>query len=307
MKNLNLQNVVGTLETATPITNQMLSEFFKLCSAPIEKITSNWLPPEGYTLEKVTINNVPIERLIPEKGKNGKVILMLHGGAYIWPLLDTNRNLAVLFSQLGNNAEVINVDYRIAPKYVYPAALEDCITAYTYLLDSGYTGDDILLTGESAGGGLVLALTLYLKDHNLPLPKGVIALSPWTEVNNTSLSHTLNAKNDIIIGKQEYPLAQQVYKTLYRANTDFKTPYLSPLYGDYSNFPNLLIQVGTYEMLYDDSQRVAEKAIAAGCSVTFSSYFGMCHCFQELLPNLPESKLAWEEIKTFIHTCYNFD
>lgn len=307
METLNLKNVIGCTETASVITQKMLSALYSIDIPFGEKITSNWMPPKEYTLEKSEVNTVPIERLIPKKGGNGKAILMLHGGAYVWPLMDINRDLAVLFSKLGNGAEVVNVDYRIAPTYVYPAALDDCVTAYKHLLNLGYAGEEILLAGESAGGGLVLALTLYIKDHKLPLPKGIIAISPWTEINNTASSYRINYQKDLVIGAHGCSLSQQVYKTSYRANTDFKTPYLSPLYGDYTNFPDLLIQVGTYEMLYDDSLRVVEKATKSGCSVVFSSYFGMCHCFQEFIPDLPESKLAWQEIKTFIDHCFNFN
>lgn len=301
MESLNLRNVIGSAETATPITKEMLGPLATLDFPLGQRCPSNWCPPVGYTLEKATVKDVPIERLIPENGSNGKAILMLHGGAYVWPLMDSNRELAVVLSQLTQGAEVVNVDYRIAPTYVYPAALEDCVIAYKALLDLGYKGEDILLIGESAGGGLVLALTLYLKDHSLPLPKGIIAISPWTELNDIAPSHRINYTKDIILGQNGCSIATQGKKQFYRANTDYRTPYLSPLHGDYSNFPVLLVQVGTYEMLYDDATRVVEKAEKAGVDVTFSSYYGMFHCFQEILPELPESKLAWAEIKRFIN------
>lgn len=301
MESLNLRNVVGCAETASVITQDMLGPMFEINVPLGQKVPSNWMPPKGYTLEKVTINNVPIERLIPEGGSNGKAVLMFHGGGYVWPLMDLNRYLAVTFSQLTQGAEVVNVDYRVAPTDRYPAALKDCVTAYKALLDFGYKGEDVLLMGESAGGGLVLAVTLYLKDHHLPLPKALIAISPWTELAAKAPSHHINYEKDIILGKNGCAIANQGVKQDYRGTTDFKTPYLSPLYGDYTNFPPLLIQVGTYEMLYDDSTRVVEKAEKAGVNVTFSSYYGMFHCFQEVLPELPESKLAWKEITNFIN------
>lgn len=301
MESLNLRNVVGSEETATPITKEMLGPMGTIILPVGQRLPSNWQPPAGYTLEKVTVNQVPIERLIPEGGSNGKVVLMLHGGAYVLALMDVNRELAVIFSKLTEGAEVVNVDYRVAPTDIYPAALEDCVVAYKALLDLGYTGDNILLTGESAGGGLVLALTLYLKDHNLPLPKAAITISPWAELNELSPSYHINYTKDIILGQDGAFIAKYVKQQSYRANTDYRTPYLSPLYGDYHNFPSLLVQVGTYEMLYDDATRVAEKAEKAGVDVTFSSYYGMCHCFQEMLPDLPESKLAWNEISEFIN------
>lgn len=300
MESLNLRNVVGRAVTATPITREMLSPMVSIDFPIGQRCPSNWCPPTGYTLEKIIVNNVPIERLMPEGGSNGKIVLLLHGGAYVCPLMDSNRELAPIFSKLTQGGEVINVDYRIAPTDRYPAALEDCATAYKYLLDLGYKGEDILIMGESAGGGLVLALTLYIKDHNLPLPKALIAISPWAELDTTAPSHHINYEKDLILGKYGCSISDQGEKQDYRGTTDVKTPYLSPLYGDYTNFPPLLIQVGTYEMLYDDATRVVEKAEKAGVQVTFSSYYGMFHCFQEILPELPESKLAWQEISEFI-------
>lgn len=301
METLKLKNVIGSPETASVITSEMLGPLATLNLPLGQRFPSNWQAPKGYHLEKETIQNIPIERLTPEAGGNGKVVLMLHGGAFVWPLMDSNRELAVVYSQLTQGGEVINVDYRIAPTDRYPAALEDCITIYKYLLESGCKNDDILLMGESAGGNLVLALTLYLRDHNIPLPKGIISLSPITEVANDLPSRRINFKNDILLGENGCALSDQNTKQDYRGTTDVKIPYLSPLYGNYTNFPPMLIQVGTYEILYDDATRVVEKAEKAGVDVTFSSYYGMFHCFQEILPELPESKLAWQEITQFIN------
>ena len=301
MEILKLKNVIGSPETASVITSEMLGPLATLNLPLGQRLPSNWQAPKGYHLEKETIQNIPIERLTPEAGGNGKVVLMLHGGAFVWPLMDSNRELAVVYSQLTQGGEVINVDYRIAPTDRYPAALEDCITIYKYLLESGCKNDDILLMGESAGGNLVLALTLYLRDHNIPLPKGIISLSPVTELSNDLPSRRINFKNDILLGENGCALSDQNTKQDYRGMADVKIPYLSPLYGDYTGFPPLLLQAGTYEMLYDDSVKVAEKCEQVGVDVTFSSYYGMCHCFQEIFPELPESKLAWKEIITFIN------
>lgn len=301
METLNLKNVIGCAETASVITPDMLAPLMAIDIPLGQLLPSNWVPPKGYILKKCLIGHVPVERLIPEGSSNGKAVLMLHGGAFVWPLMDSNRELAVIFSQLTQGSEVINVDYRLAPTNPYPAALEDCVTAYEYLLELGYTGENILLMGESAGGNLVLALTLYLKDHKLPLPQGIISLSPITELSNDiAPSRRINFEKDLLLGKNGCAISDQNTKQDYRGTTDYRTPYVSPLYGDYTNFPPLLLQVGTYEMLYDDSVRVAEKAEKAGVDVTFSSYYGMFHCFQEIFPQLPESKLAWTEISDFI-------
>ena len=305
MQELILTNVVGSAKTATQLSKEMLGPLLKFPFPIGHFVPSNWQPPTGYTLEKLIVNEVPIERLLPEGGGNGKVILYFHGGGYVAPLLNNSRIEAIHLSQLAHGCEVINVDYRVAPTFTYPAALEDCVTAYEAVLDLGYKGEDILFYGDSAGGGLVLAVTLYLKDHNMPLPKGCIALSPWTEVDANADSHFINQEKDLLLGKEGCSLAIEARVPSYRGNTDFKTPYLSPLYGDYTNFPTTLIQVGTYEVLYDDSRRVYEKAIAAGCDMRLSAYYGMFHCFQSAVRDIPESQMAWKEIIALIHEIFN--
>lgn len=307
MGTLYLRNVIGDEERASKPTAQSLGALLRISLPWGKRISSSWKPPEGYILQKEEIQGVPIERITPKTGGNGKVVLILHGGGYVWPLLDASREAAIIYSQYIDGAEAINVDYRIAPINVYPAALEDCIVTYKWLLNQGYEGKDILIIGESAGGGLALALPLYLKDHGLALPQGVIVLSPWGDLDDKSPSRTINLERDLLLGKYGGTMACQVQKHDYAGTCDLKTPYLSPVYGDYKGFPNLLIQAGTYEVLYDDSVRVYEKALADGVNVKLSSYYGMSHCFQEILPDLPESQLAWQEIKNFMRMCFDLE
>ncbi len=304
---LYLKNVIGNEETSSKPTSEMVGPLRYVKLELGRRISSSWKPPEGYILEKLVVDEVPIERITPATGGNGKVVLILHGGGYVWPLMDSSREGAILYCQYTDGAEVINVDYRTAPTHVYPAALEDCVTAYKWLLEQGYSGEDILLIGESAGGGLVLALPLYLKDNGLPLPKGVVAISPWGDIDDTSPSRQINLDKDLILGSQGLTVANQVQKHDYAGDWDLKIPYLSPVYGDYTNFPDLLIQVGTFEVLYDDSVRVYEKAREAGVNVKLSSYYGMSHCFQQVFPECPESIKAWEEIRNFMRKSLGLD
>lgn len=304
---LYVKNVIGNEETASKVTPEMIGPLLDI-SVPLGKrISSSWQPKEGYVLDKIEVEGVPIERITPETGGNGKVVLILHGGGYVWPLMDSNREGALMYSEFTDGAEAINVDYRVAPTDLYPAALEDCVVAYKWLLTQGYRGEDILLIGESAGGGLVLALPLYLRDHGIEVPKAVVAISPWSDVDDKSPSRQINLEKDILLGSHGCKIANQVQKHDYAGNWDLKTPYLSPYYGDYTDFPDLLIQAGTFEVLYDDSVKVYEKARAAGVNVKLSSYYGMTHCFQEILPDLPESKMAWKEIRDFMRAAFDLD
>ena len=155
MEEIIFKNVIGCAETATPIS-QELFDLLHTISFPIgQRIPSNWEAPTGFTLKKLTLGELPIEHIIPEQKHEGKIILKIHGGGYVWPLMDNYRESTVLLSQL-TGYEVVNVDYRLAPTHRYPAALEDCLASYKYLLDLGYTGDDILLIGYNGDRNALL-------------------------------------------------------------------------------------------------------------------------------------------------------
>lgn len=265
-----------------------------------ERIPSTWQPPEGFKYEKVALNGPIIERLIPQEKKTDKVIFHLHGGAYAMSLIDGYRDGSVVYSNVAGGAEVISVDYRTAPTYVYPTALEDCVKAYQWVLDQGYKSENIIFVGDSAGGNLVLAVTLYLRDHNMPLPNAIIAISPWACLEFDSPSRSKNIDKDVVIGNNASRILEEAKKPSYVGTSDIKNPYISPVYGDYTGFPPLLIQNGTYEILLDDGIKVYEKAKAAGVDVKHTLYEGMSHDFQLFLPTLEESAAAWKEIGEFI-------
>lgn len=266
-------------------------------------IPSNWEAPEGYELVNLTVHDVPVEHLIPEN-KNGKAILHLHGGGYVIGLIDIYRDTAVQYSKMAGGAEVFSVEYRLAPEHKAPAAMEDAVYTYYYLLEQGYKSEDILLIGDSAGGNLALATTLYLKDRKRDLPKGVIAISPWTDIETTVPSREENKYNDILLGIEGCSLYNDVMDSTYFSGTDLKNPYISPVYGDYTGFPSLLIQVGSYDLLRDDSIAVVKAAREAGVNVWYTMYEGTSHDFQITLPMMEESQKAWEEMKLFFESIY---
>lgn len=268
------------------------------------RIPSNWEAPEGFQLEKFTVENVPVERLTPDN-KNGKVLFHLHGGAYVMALLDSSRNAAVAYSKMAGGAEVISVDYRVAPTHHAFAATDDAVAVYKWLLDQGYQAENIVFIGDSAGGNLVLSTTLYLKEHKYPLPKGVIALSPWGCADETLDSRRRNKDKDLLLGTEGMHLGEYVKRDSYFNNVDSKNPLASPIYGDYKGFPNLLIQAGTYEILLDDAVIIAEKAKEAGVNTWFTTYEGMSHDFQLVFMEIEETKKAWAEMERFVKSIFS--
>ncbi|MCR5282203.1 MAG: alpha/beta hydrolase [Lachnospiraceae bacterium] len=257
----------------------------------------------------VYLQNTQIDRklykmeLLEKKGDQREktqryCILQLHGGGYYGRLHNTYRAAAVYFHEITGGFDVLSVDYRVAPEHPYPAALEDAVESYRWLLDQGYPSEHIIISGDSAGGGLTLALCMYLRDRKIALPAGLVTMSAWTDLTKSGDSYQDNYDKDPIFGGSRHTL---VYKQGYYLNHDPATPYISPVYGVYNRFPPMLMQVGELEMLLDDTLSVAEKAKAAGTKVKVHVYPGMFHVFQLGLGTYPESLAAWEEVKHFIH------
>lgn len=253
--------------------------------------------PEQYETSQYEMENFRMELLSKKESESSWIILQLHGGGYVGAFKNNYRNMAKFYCEAGNGAKVLTIDYRVAPEHPFPAALDDAIAAYKWLLDNGYAEDRIILAGDSAGGGLALALCLYLKDNNMTLPTAIICLSPWTDLTASGDSYVDNKEIDPVFGNSQDDL---INDSAYIGDDSPENPYISPLFGEYENFPPMLIQVGTHEMLLSDSVSLAEKAKKAGVDVTLTQYEGMFHVFQMVGYLIPESKKAWEEIGGFI-------
>ncbi len=256
-----------------------------------------WKCPDCFSLTVVETEQFSMEWLEPiEKKETEKVILQLHGGGYVAPMRNAYRMFAGLYSEVGKGMRVLTIDYRVAPEHPYPAALTDAYTAYHYLLDQGISPEQIIAAGDSAGGGLALCLCHYLKDQGEELPCGIVAMSPWTDLTAGGESYETNFNKDPLFGNTKDSL---VYNKDYIQDNDPTNPYISPLFGDFTGFPPMLLQVGSYEMLLSDSVEVAAKARDAGVKVRLSVYEGMFHVFQMAAKMLPESRKAWVEIGRF--------
>ncbi len=263
-----------------------------------KKLTeSAWNVPEGYTLTQIQMETFPMEWLESDSPESEYVLLQLHGGGYVGKMHNAYRNFAVLYSELGHGMPVLTIDYRVAPEDPYPAALEDAVSAWEWLLEKGYRADKIIVAGDSAGGGLALALGMYLKDHKKDLPCGLIAMSPWTDMTASGESYQTNYEKDPLFGNTRDSL---IYNREYLGLEDPGNPYISPAFGDFYGFPPMLIQAGSYEMLLSDSEIVAQKAKEQGVKVRFHIYEGMFHVFQMAMQLMPESVLAWREVGKFL-------
>lgn len=262
-----------------------------------------WKCPDCFTMTKIELPNFTMELLESKENPNQeKIILQLHGGGYIGAMRNAYRTFAGLYNEVSKGMSVLTIDYRVAPEHPYPAALEDAVAAYQWLLNQGYFGYQIILAGDSAGGGLAMALCHYLNDHKMPLPCGIVAMSPWTDLLASGESYETNFEKDPLFGNTRDSL---IYNKDYVGDHDPMDSYISPLYGDFRGFPPMLIQVGSYEMLLSDSVSVAAKAREQGVKVRLSIYEGMFHIFQMAMLLLPESKKAWVEIGKFIEVLLN--
>lgn len=252
--------------------------------------------PEHFQVERIDLDDFSMELLTWKDSKNDKVVLQLHGGGYVTALRNSYRTMAGLYSEVGKGVSVLTIDYRIAPEHPFPAALDDALCAYRWLLDNGYTEDKIILGGDSAGGGLAMAMCHYFKDNSMKMPLGIVAMSPWTDLTSSGSSYKDNKEKDPIFGHRNDIFEND---SPYVADESPSNPYISPLFGDFEGFPPMLIQVGTEEMLLSDSLSVAAKAKEAGVKVKLTIYEGMFHVFQLAATILPESKKAWSEVGKF--------
>lgn len=271
--------------------NTSVTAFREQCEAGPAKFGK--MPP-GMNVIPVIIDGLRAEWLLPTGTTMDKVILWSHGGGYISGSCSDHRIHVAKFVQ-GSGIGALQYEYRLAPEYPFPAALEDTLTVYNWLLTQGVLPANIVFAGDSAGGGLCLATLLALKEQGLPLPAAAIALSPWTDLKCTGESYHINADKCM----SPYNM-WNVCSKYYAGDNDPGLPLISPLYGDLSGLPPLLIYASDDEILRDDSIKFAEKAKAAGVEVKLHIEEGMIHCYPALPAFIPEARRAREEICEFI-------
>jgi len=263
--------------------------------AGMERMTGLMPLPADVATEPTRVNDVPAEWVTAPDADPDRVVLYLHGGAYVIGSVNTHRDLAGRISR-ASGGRVLNVDYRLAPEHPHPAAVEDATAAYRWLVGEGYEPARVAVAGDSAGGGLTVATLVALRDQGEPLPAAGVCLSPWVDLEGLGESMATKADVDPMVQKEH--LVRMA--TLYLAEHDPRTPLAAPLYADLSGLPPLYIQVGTAETLLDDSNRIAERARKAGVDVTLEHWEDMIHVFQAFAPILPEGQQAVEKIGEYL-------
>lgn len=254
---------------------------------------ANFRLPEDVEVE-AAFDPVPGLWITTPTGRS-RSILYFHGGGYA---LGSSRAHAEMASWMARAAQarVFVLDYRRAPEYKFPAALEDALLAYSWMVNSGVDPRSITVAGDSAGGGLTLALLLSLRDRGEPLPSSAVCISPWVDLEMTGASIAGKADVDPLLTRE----GLQQFADWYLGGQSPRQPLVSPLHADLRGLPPLLIQVGTSEILLDDALRLTERARAAGVNVTLSQYEDMPHVWHVFASFLPEGWQADREIGDFV-------
>ena len=236
---------------------------------------------------------VPAEWLPGVAVPGDRIVLYLHGGGYVGASIDSHRHLIQRIALVAEGS-ALALDYRLAPEHPHPAAVEDAVAAYRWLLAEGHEPSRLIIAGDSAGGGLTVATLVALRDAGTPLPAAGICVSPWVDLECVGESMTARAADDWNTRELSLALAQ-----LYLGGLDPRTPLAAPLHANLSDLPPLFIQVGTAEVLYDDATRLAARARAAGVVVTLDPWADMIHDWQLFPDVLPEAQEAIARLGEF--------
>lgn len=299
------------------LTEKAAAEFAKSKGIPVEdalEMKGDWnliLELQRYSFEYVqNVQNAEIPKsviskafkiegmsaewaILPENPKE-KVFLHLLGGGYVMGSLNTSSYIRYLLSKY-TGLNVLGIDYSLAPEKPYPAALEDAINGYKWLLSNNYDIKDIIIGGGSAGGGLSVATLLKAKELGLPLPKAAILLSPWVDLTCRAKSIKKFAAIDPVLATGLKPIS-----SLYAMGENKKNPYISPVFGDLSGLPPLLIHAGSIEILRDDAELLAKNAKMHNVEVNLKIWDKMPHGFHPYGDQHPTGKKAFEDIADFV-------
>jgi monoterpene epsilon-lactone hydrolase len=247
-------------------------------------------PAENCTITPIDKDGVRGERIVPAGADTGKALLYHHGGGHAFGSSLSHRHLV---SRLASAAGVVayNMDYALAPEAPYPAGLDDAVNAWQFAIDEGFQPRDIIVGGESAGGNLTLALVLKLREMGRALPGGVYLLSPWLDLTQSGEAYDMRGPHDPMVSRD----ILQGLADIYCVNAAPEDPLLSPLNGDMTGLPPMLVQAGTDEVLLGDSTRLAHRAALAGNDMTLRIWPEMVHAwplFHHALPVAGNAAIA---------------
>lgn len=237
--------------------------------------------PDGFELSLISLPSCGMELLTPLSGSHDHVIYQLHGGSYIDDLGSFHRENAVRIAKYSGGSDVASLDYRTAPAVSHSYILDDALAGYCTLAEA-YGAENIVIIGDSAGGGLALALTMVILQEGFEPPAGVAVMCPWADLTTGVIASPFSGEDDVT------------------------SPLISPAFGDYAGFPPLLIQTGSADIIHGDSLKVRDKALADGAEVIYTEYEGMTHNFQLYYgDSTEEGGAAWEQFADFAEYCYS--
>lgn len=277
-------------------------------NTPVEQMRADWDTAfEGCSVpvscERVLAGGVDGEWIAADGAPGDKAILYFHGGGFRLGSVASHRDLIARIAD-ASCCRVLAINYRLAPEHRFPAALDDALAAYDWLRAQGSRPENIAFAGDSAGGNLVLAAMLRLREHGLPLPVAGVLMSPWTDLAAGGASYVSRADADPIHAR---PMILALAKAYLGDDGDPRHPMASPLYADLAGLPPLLIQVGDRETVLDDSTLFAEKARAAGVDVDLQVWDGMIHVFQMFGNELCQAQQAVDAIAGFLRQHLRID
>ncbi|HEY5646923.1 MAG TPA: alpha/beta hydrolase [Pseudomonadales bacterium] len=250
--------------------------------------------PADVTVEPVDAGGVAAEWVYPRAHAADVAMLYLHGGGYVFGGLDSHRDIAWRLAR-ESGIRVLVLDYRLAPEHRFPAAVEDVTAGYRWLLEQGYAADRIVVAGDSAGGGLSMALMVNLKQLGVPGPNAAVLMSPWADLAMTGASMQANAAADVMLS----PEAIGKFASLYLGDGDARAPLASPVFADLSGLPPTYVIVGSHEVLRSDSETLVERITAAGGKAELKVWPNMPHVFPVLSAIIPEGRQAIGEMSAF--------
>ena len=263
----------------------------------LEQLTRVFPQHKDVKIRSLRLAGIPAEEIKPQKSAT-QLIFHIHGGAFFVGSLKTHR---AFLSEIAvrTQMQVLHLDYPLAPEHQYPEASEAVYDAYLQLLSQGILPKDIIISGDSCGANLALALALKLKNEDSELlPSGLILMSPFLDLTLTSESLRYNQKHDALLSIEALETGIEFYVP---KGMDKSQPELSPIFGDFEGLPPTLVQIGSKEILLDDANRFETKAKAAKVDVTLKLYTGMWHNFQMFSPWFDEAKTSLADIATFAH------
>ena len=263
--------------------------------AVLDRAFGRFRPASDVTVFEIDAGGVPCQWITASDVPQDKLIIYFHGGAFAACSPTTHQDLISRLSR-ASNAAALGVDYRLAPEHTFPAAVDDSIAVYNWALGHGFGPANIVLAGDSAGGGLVLSVLLASRDAGVPLPAAGVCLSPWVDLECSGESMAANDHLDDFIKRAGLSARAEAYLD----GADPKHPWASALHADLRGLPPLLLHVGSAETLLDDSTRLAALAREAGVDVTLKVWEDMVHVWQVFASILPEGQRSIEEMGEFI-------